>query len=438
MAFIDLVRWAPQSGATIYAWRFPHTNLSTATQLIVQESQEALFFSKGQLVGKFGPGKHTLSTENLPLLRHLYGLPFGGKNPFTAEVWFVNKIQVYNIPWKTDAMSVHDAAYETHLPLCASGQYGLKIVDSEKFLIKVVGTKSQFTESDLTSQFTGEFTTKVKSRIVMFMNQNNISFKQISAYFEMMSDSLRKDMTEFWAELGLELTKFYVSTVDIDTSTEEGRRVKSAIATQSTMSITGHTWQQEQMIGTANRALDGFSSGIGGGGGGGLLGGLMAMNMMNNMTAGGGMGGMMNPQFDQPKFGVKNQGGGAQANQGGGYQANQGAVKMVFCSNCANRYPSTSRFCPKCGDPYNPCPRCGADNDDNARRCVSCGAQLIAGGATPGVGYSSCPQCNSPITPGAAFCASCGAQLKTSNVCGRCGKELSPKDKFCPVCGMKC
>ena len=88
MAIIDLVRWAPQGNQTIYAYRFPETNLSTYTQLIVQESQEAILFSKGQIVGKFGPGKHTLNTENLPILRSLYGLPFG-KNPFTAEVWFV-------------------------------------------------------------------------------------------------------------------------------------------------------------------------------------------------------------------------------------------------------------------------------------------------------------------------------------------------------------
>ncbi len=103
MAIIDLVKWTPQGNLTIYAYKFPETNLSTHTQLIVQESQEAILFSKGQIVGKFGPGKHTLNTENLPILRSLYGLPFGGKNPFTAEVWFVNKLQPNNIDWAIEA-----------------------------------------------------------------------------------------------------------------------------------------------------------------------------------------------------------------------------------------------------------------------------------------------------------------------------------------------
>lgn len=126
MAIIDLVRWQPQGGPTIYAYRFPETNLSTYTQLLVSESQEAVLFSKGQLMGKFGPGKHTLNTENLPILRSLFGLPFGGKNPFTAEIWYVNKVQVFNIDWRITRMPIHDVDYNTQIPLFASGQYGLK------------------------------------------------------------------------------------------------------------------------------------------------------------------------------------------------------------------------------------------------------------------------------------------------------------------------
>ena len=164
MAIIDLVRWAPQDGETIFAWRFPHTNLSTYTQLIVQESQEAVLFSKGQIMGKFGPGKHTLNTENLPVLRSLFGIPFGGRNPFTAEVWFVNRIQTFSIDWSIDRMAIHDADYNTQLPLTASGQYGLVVSDAEKFLVKIVGTRSEFTQDDLTEQFTGESPPAQKER----------------------------------------------------------------------------------------------------------------------------------------------------------------------------------------------------------------------------------------------------------------------------------
>lgn len=427
MALIDLVRWVPEGNSTIYAWRFPHTNLSTMTQLIVQESQEAILFSKGQIAGKFGPGKHTLSTENLPIIRSLYGLPFGGKNPFTAEVWFVNKVQVYNIDWITDRMTIHDAGYNTMLPLFAYGKYGLKIVDAERFLVKVVGTRSSFSEHDLTEQFTGEFNTKVKSTIMQYMLNGNLGYKQISAHLETMSGYLRDNMAAFWSELGIELTKFYVNTIEIDASTDDGRRIKEAIAKQSEMSITGHTWQQEQMFGTANNAIDGMNSSSTGG----LLGGLMAINMMGGMNGGGNMQGMMQPQYNQPTFGGNQQQmGGQMGGQMGDMGQPQQQVRMVHCSNCSNKFPSSMRFCPKCGDPYNPCPKCGTDNDPSSRRCISCGTPLVNE-------MTLCPNCNNPLAPGSSFCGACGTRVMQSNACSRCNTPTTPGLKFCPVCGNK-
>ncbi len=425
MAIIDLVRWAPQESDTTFAWRFPHTNLSTYTQLIVQESQEAILFSKGQIMGKFGPGKHTLDTENLPILRSLFGIPFGGKNPFTAEVWFVNKIQPYNIDWAIDRLVIHDADYNTQLPLTARGQYGLKLVDAEKFLVKIVGTRSVFTQYDLTEQFTGEFTTKTKSTIVQYMLQQRIGFKQISAYLDTLSEYLKEAMNPFWENLGFRLMKFYVGTIDIDDSTPEGRRVKEAIAQQAAMSITGHTWQQEQVFDTAKSAIGGL------GDTGGLLGGLLAVNMMGGMGAGAGIGGMMQPQYNQPTFGGQNPVSSAAPASPVPNAGQQQGAKMVYCSNCAKKFPSSMRFCPHCGDPYNPCPHCGTDNDPQAKRCISCGAYLQTGNAV-------CPHCNTPLAPGSAFCGHCGQPVAASgDVCGRCGAQLPPSVKFCPVCGNK-
>ncbi|MDE5635787.1 MAG: SPFH domain-containing protein, partial [Muribaculaceae bacterium] len=392
MAIIDAVIWQPQGSPVIYAHKYPENNLSTYTQLVVQESQEAVLFSTGQLMGKFGPGRHTLDSENLPILRKLYGIPFGGKNPFTAEVWFVNRIQAFNIDWRIGSLSIHDADYNTQLPLSIDGQYGLRIVEAEKFLVKVVGTRNDFTEYDMTEQFKGEFTTKVKSAVVQFMMRNHVGFKQISGYLDQISDFLQQSLAPFWDDLGLQLTKFYVSNIDIDTSTPEGRKVKEAISSQSAQSITGHTWQQEQMFNTANNALDGLGSGNGGG----LLGGLMAINMMGGM--GGGVGaGMMAPQYSQPAFAPGNVPG-APGAQPAGQQ-----VRMVYCANCSKRFPSNSDYCPNCGHKYNPCPRCGSDNDESARRCVSCGTPLQA--------ETRCPSCNAVAAPGTLFCPGCGHSL---------------------------
>lgn len=414
MAIIDSISWAPQGNHNIFAFKYPETNLSTYTQLIVQESQEAILFSKGQIAGKFGPGKHTLSTENLPILRTLYGIPFGGKNPFTAEVWFVNKLQPYNIDWEIDRMDIHDADYNTGIPLMARGRYGLRISDSEKFLLKIVGTRNSFDQDDLTDQFYGEFSTKTKSSILQFMISNRIGLKQISAYLDKISENLKVSMLPFWENLGMDLTKFYVTSIEVDSSTDVGIKVLDAISRQSAQSISGYTWQQEQAFDVANNAIDGFSDSNSG-----IMGAVIASNMMGGL--GGGGAASMQPNYNQPNFG-----GESNSNNNKG-QAAPG--KQVFCDKCSKKFDSSHGFCPHCGDSYDACFKCGTDNDKNAKRCVSCGTQLMAPS-------SSCSNCNSPVPIGSSFCGGCGQQQSENN-CNRCSTALSPTTKFCPKCGHK-
>ena len=397
------------------------------------ESQEALLFSKGELIGQFGPGKHQLNTENLPILSSLFGLPFGGKNPFYAEVWYVNKLLPANLAWKINRMTIHDVDYDTQLPLTAFGQYGVKVVNSARFLKRLVGTKTVFTQSDMVSQAWGEFATKVKSTVVQFMTTNRVGFKYVSAYLEQLSNYLKDNLTPFWDEYGLELTKFYVSSIDIDDSTADGRKVKAALSEQSSMSITGHTWQQERAFGMAERAI----GKMGGGNGGGLLGGIMALNMMNNMQSQMG-GGMMQSNYNQPHFNSGGNSSNPQNHMGQMGITGGDQTKMVFCARCSKKHSTAERFCPYCGKEYRPCPSCGADNLESAKRCVSCGSPLVQESSQTG-NFNVCPSCGAQVALGAAFCSSCGASLQqqAKKVCSRCGTTVDPNQKFCPVCGNK-
>jgi membrane protease subunit (stomatin/prohibitin family) len=410
MAIIDVVRWQYTGTETLYAWKYPETNLSTFTQLIVDESKEAVLFSKGRIIGKFGPGKHTLNTENLPLLRNLFGLPFGGKNPFTAEVWFVNKLMPLNIDWSTDSMYYQDPEYGAMVPLVATGRYGLRLDDAERFLIKLVGTAANYTASQLTDQFWGALVAKTKTTLMQFMQTQRVSIKNIAAYLEPLSENLKASMLAFWEDFGFSLVGFYVTNIEIDSASEAGKRILDAMARQSAQLIGGYTWQQSQAFEVADRAASSIG---GGGGGGGLLGSVIATGMLTNL----GNNGLM----QQP------------APVGAGVPAQPGAVTLpvrdVFCSNCAKKFSSAMQFCPHCGDAYRPCPRCGADNDANAKRCVSCGTPLAADGV-------SCKNCSSPVPAGAAFCPKCGTPAQNINGCKRCGYQLKG-EAFCPQCGLK-
>jgi membrane protease subunit (stomatin/prohibitin family) len=243
MAFIDVVEWNDAKN-DIFAWKFgqnTNNNLSTFTQLIVRESQEAVLFSKGQILGNFGPGKHTLNTENLPLLRNLYGIPFGKKNPFTAEVWFVNKAAPLTISWKTDTMRYHDPDYNQMVPLSAEGRYGLKVEDAQRFLVQLVGTLVEFTAAQLTNHFLGELISKTKSAISSFMRTNQVGILTISEHLEDLQKFIGQPLKEFWESYGMLLTGFYITKVDLDTSTEDGKKIAAALSDRSAQNIAGYT-----------------------------------------------------------------------------------------------------------------------------------------------------------------------------------------------------
>lgn len=151
----------------ILAWKFPSEELSTWTQLIVNESQEAYLVKSGVYQGPFGAGRHALSTENIPFLSKAMGLPFGGKSPFTAEVWYVNLATNLNIKWGTpDPIQLNDPKYQIMVPVRAFGQYGIRITDPKKFLLKLVGTLKVFDADTLSEYF------KVyKSEVIKFAEE---------------------------------------------------------------------------------------------------------------------------------------------------------------------------------------------------------------------------------------------------------------------------
>ncbi|MDR2417601.1 MAG: SPFH domain-containing protein [Treponema sp.] len=382
MALIDIVEWDDATN-DVFAWKFgqnKNNNLSTFTQLIVRESQEAVLFSKGQILGKFGPGKHTLNTENLPLLRNLFGIPFGGKNPFIAEVWFVNKTAPLTIDWRTDTMRFRDPEYGEMVPLAASGRYGLKVEDAERFLTQLVGTLLNFRASDLTKHFWGALVARTKSVVIAFMQSNQVGITTISARLDDLSRFLAEPLREFWESYGLLLSGFYITSVDLDTSTEDGRKIAAALSDRSAQNIAGYTWQQKQGFGVANNALSG-NGGIG----------FLGVAAMSGMLGGGAAQEMLRAPQQAPAM------------------VSPVGRKEVFCARCAKKYPATSNFCPFCGNKYNPCPRCGSDNLAGSKRCVSCGTELASGLA------------------GGAF----------GNACSRCGQQVSAGLKFCPNCGSK-
>ena len=183
MALMQIVEWDPGLDPTdIFAWRYvdpknPERSnaLGNWTQLVVQESQEAILFRDGQALDLFGPGRHTLSTDNIPLLRHLINLPTGGETPFKAHVWFVNKLNILDVKWGTlSPLLLRDPEYQIPIPVRAYGQFGVRIRDSRKFLLKLVGTRTRLTQDELIDSFRGLLLSRIGDMVASYITQRKI------------------------------------------------------------------------------------------------------------------------------------------------------------------------------------------------------------------------------------------------------------------------
>lgn len=245
MAVIDRVKW--DGSAQLLAWKFPSDELATWTQLIVNESQEAFVVRGGVYDGPFGAGRHTLSTENLPGLRGVLGLPFGGKSPFSAEVWYVNRITNLDVRWGTpDAIQLQDPRYQVMVPVRAFGQYGIRIADAKRFLLKLVGTVSDFTVDTLNEYFRGVFITSIKTQIANAIVKQGQSVLEISTQLEALSTMLRQALTIEMENYGVTLTQFNIHSINVPEDDPAVRTLKEALAKRAEMGIVGYTYQQER------------------------------------------------------------------------------------------------------------------------------------------------------------------------------------------------
>ena len=245
MAVIDLVKWG--GSPNLLAWKFPSDQLSTWSQLIVNETQEAFVVRGGVYDGPFGAGRHTLDTENLPVIRNLIGLPFGQKSPFTAEVWFVNKGVNLTLPWGTpDPIQLQDPKFGLMVPVRAFGQYWIKVDDSKKFLFKLVGTLRGFDADTLNGYLSGVFTTRIKQLIASSIIESQISVLEISKHLEDLSATLLTSLAADLSEYGIGLTQFNIKSINIPEDDSAVQSLKSALAKRAELGILGFTYQQDR------------------------------------------------------------------------------------------------------------------------------------------------------------------------------------------------
>ncbi|MHC9542490.1 MAG: SPFH domain-containing protein [Vulcanimicrobiota bacterium] len=383
MAIIDVIEYNDPSGQEI-VHRVPEdgqANIKVGAQLIVKESQSAVFFRDGKALDVFEAGRHTLTTNNVPLLTGvLQHLLTDNKTPFQAEVYFVNQKIFTDLKWGTpQPMDMKDPDLGW-VSLRAFGSFSIRVGDPRLFINNLVGTEGFYNTQKLNEFLKGSIRTHLNDMI----GKTFKSYAEIRGSFEKMASAMKMRVKEDFDKYGIELRDFFVQDVSVPEDVQEALRKRSA------MGALGVNYMEMK---TAD-AIGDMAKQPGGGGGGA-------------MQTGVGLGmGMMMPQMMAQAM----QQGGAAPVGGATQGANQAAPHaaagaMMVCPKCQAQVPGNAKFCLSCGAPMGiKCPKCQGDVPANAKFCMNCG--------TP-IGSLKCPQCQAELQAGSKFCMSCGNKIET-------------------------
>lgn len=253
MAIIKSIYWEQISQEEL-VYKFPFNNVSLGSVLTVNESQEAFFYKSGTLYDSFTAGRHVLSSANLPLLEKLINLPSGGDTTFTAEVWFISKLEKRNMLWGVGGLRVVDPYFQIPIKLSARGQYGIRISDGALFLKKLIGTIG-FADTDLIEeQFTSDVIEAVKVTIAKFMKDNNVNINELGSEYKALAKAVSKELQSTFDEYGVQLLNFNVEDINFDETDKGYQTVMEGIAEQAKLSKLGINYYQQKQLDIAQTA----------------------------------------------------------------------------------------------------------------------------------------------------------------------------------------
>ncbi len=236
------------------------------SQIIVREGQAAVFFRDGKALDTFGPGRHTISTANIPLLTELLGKAFSGNTPFKAEVYFVTTRELTDMKWGTPQPITIEDPILGMARVTGYGQYAIQVIDPQLFVAKMVGTQGLYSTRDIESFFRSI----IINKLMDLMAEMGKSVIQLAAFAEELAMGVRAKAGEEFESRGVSLTGFFITSLSPTEETAKAIDARAAMGAIGDMNAYMQYQAAQAMRDAAQNPGGGAGTGVGLGAGIGM------------------------------------------------------------------------------------------------------------------------------------------------------------------------
>ncbi|MBW8684954.1 SPFH domain-containing protein [Chitinophaga rhizophila] len=212
LPFIEIIEWTTKD-PNLLMWKFPHqeADIKNGAKLIVRESELALILSEGKLADVFGPGTHTLTTENIPLLTKLKGWKYGFQGPFKVDVYYLSSRQFVNLKWGTPAPIMLTDQKFGQVRVRAFGSYNVRIADAAKFFREYAGTLPYLSIVDLQHKLRDY----IAPQFGEALSAARIQVLEVAGNLQTLNHRIRPLIQPYFDTFGIEVTEFVITSVTL-------------------------------------------------------------------------------------------------------------------------------------------------------------------------------------------------------------------------------
>ena len=365
---LKVIAWTETDTDTI-VYKFPvpdRYEIMKGSQLVVRESQAAIFVTEGQIADVFTAGTWELSPDNVPVLSKLGAWKYGWDMPKKSDIYYVSLKQFIGMKWGTaNPIMMRDKDFGM-IRIMGHGEYSFHVCDPALFMRECFGTIHSFKTDDIADYLRS----MVLAELTDLLGECQIPALDLAANYLELGDTARDHASARFGKLGLAVDQIIIRNFKLPEAVEKAMDKRTTLGVFDGKMSEYAQYESVQAMRDSAR-----NPGAGG--------------AFASMGMGLGLGARMADKF------------------GAGLDAAEKSEASVKCAKCGAKMSPSAKFCPECGARAVPegsavCPKCGKSVSARAKFCPECGASLAA----------KCPKCGVDVKAGAKFCPECGAKIK--------------------------